>query len=166
MCQAYVRLKLLTGLRMTDLLNLQPSDIKEDGIHVKASKTQNSSGVRQIFTWLDKDGNDTGRRAAVDMCLAARPVDIAPYLFCTDEGTSYIDSKGGTTSFNSVWQRFMTRVLKDTKVTQRFAERDLRAKVATDAEEKESLERARKLLGHVDGRVTKKWYMRKAEIVR
>jgi hypothetical protein len=38
MCQGYIRLKLLTGLRMTDLLNLPPSDIKEDGIHVKASK--------------------------------------------------------------------------------------------------------------------------------
>ena len=46
----------------------------------------------------------------------------------------------------------MARVLADTKVTQRFAERDLQAKVATDAEEKESLERARKLLGHVDER--------------
>jgi hypothetical protein len=51
-------------------------------------------------------------------------------------------------------------------VTQRFAERDLRAKVATDAEAAESLERARKLLGHVDARVTKRWYMRKAEVVR
>ena len=58
------------------------------------------------------------------------------------------------------------RVLKQTKVTGRFAERDPRAKVATDAEAAENLERARKLLGHVDARITKKWYMRKAEIVR
>ena len=44
---------------------------------------------------------------------------------------------------------------------ERFAECDLRAKVATDAEAEESQERARKPLGHVDGRVTKKWYLRK-----
>lgn len=166
MIQGYIRLKLLTGMRMTDLLNLQPNDLKEDGIHVKASKTQHSSGVKQIFTWLDKDGNDTGRSAAVDRCLAVRPLDIAPYVFCTGEGDSYVDEDGRTTNFNSVWKRFMDRVLKETKVTQRFAERDLRAKAATDKEEAEGLERARKLLGHVDARITKKWYMRKPEIVR
>lgn len=167
MIQGYIRLKLLTGMRMTDLLSIQPArDAKDDGIHVQASKTTHSSGVKQIFTWLDKDGGDTGRRAAYQMCLAARPLDIAPYLFCTDEGGSYIDEDGLTTSFNSIWKRFMDRVLKETELTQRFAERDLRAKVATDAEANESLERARKLLGHVDARITKKWYMRKAEVVR
>ena len=60
----------------------------------------------------------------------------------------------------------MDRVLKETAVKKRFAERDLRAKVATDAEASENLERARKLLGHADARITKKWYMRRAEIVR
>lgn len=164
MIQAYIRLKLLTGMRMSDLLRLQPArDVKEDGIHVQAHKTAHSSGVKQIFTWLDKDGNDTGRRAAYDMCLAARPLDVAPYVFCTDEGAPYVDEDGLTTSFNSIWKRYMDRVLKETKITQRFAERDLRAKVATDAE---SLERARQLLGHVDAKITKKWYIRKAEIVR
>lgn len=167
MVQGYIRLKLLTGMRMSDLLRIQPArDVKEDGIHVQAHKTKHSSGVKQIYTWLDKDGNDTGRRAAYDLCLAARPLDIAPYLFCTDEGERYIDENGLTTSFASVWRRFMARVLKETQVRDRFAERDLRAKVASDAEERENLERARKLLGHADARITKKWYMRKPEIVR
>jgi hypothetical protein len=167
MIQGYIRLKLLTSLRMTDLLLINPGrDVKEDGLHIQASKTQHSSGVKQIYTWLDKNGNDTGRRAAIDMCLAARPKDIAPFLFCNDEGESYLDEDMRATSFNSVWKRFMDRVLKETKVKERFAERDLRAKVATDAEAEENLERARKLLGHVDARVTKKWYMRRPEIVR
>ena len=99
------------------------------------------------------------------MCLAARPLDIAPYVFCIDEGDSYSDDDGRTTSFNSVWKWFTDRVLKETKVTQRFAERDLRAKAATDKEEAGGLERACKLLGHVDARITKKWYLRKPEIV-
>jgi hypothetical protein len=38
-------------------------------------------------------------------------------------------------------------------------ERDLRAKVASDAE---SLERARQLLGHFDARLTQRVYVRKA----
>lgn len=167
MIQGYIRLKLLTGMRMTDLLSIQPTrDAKEDGIHILASKTAHSSGVKQIFTWLDKDGGDTGRHAAYEMCLAARPLDIAPFLFCTFEGGCYVDENGLTTSFNSVWKRFMDRVLKETAVKKRFAERDLRAKVATDAEASENLERARKMLGHADARITKKWYMRRAEIVR
>jgi hypothetical protein len=60
----------------------------------------------------------------------------------------------------------MNRALKETTVKTRFAERDLRARVATDAEASENLERARKLLGHADARITKRWYMRKAEVVR
>jgi hypothetical protein len=87
-------------------------NITVDGPHIQASKTEHSSGVKQIFTWLDKDGQDTGRRAAIEMCSAARPLDIAPYLFCTSEGQPYIDDNGLTSSFNSVWQRFMDRVLK------------------------------------------------------
>jgi len=68
-------------------------------------------------------------RAAVDEARAARPLDIAPWLFCTDEGECYLDSETGRAgSFESAWQRSMDRVLKETKVTQRFAERDLRAK--------------------------------------
>jgi hypothetical protein len=107
MIQGYIRLKLLTGMRMTDLLSIQPArDAKEDGIHLQASKTIHSSGVKQIFTWLDKDGGETGRRAAYELCLAARPLDIAPFLFCTVDGTSYLDENGLTTSFNSVWKRF------------------------------------------------------------
>jgi hypothetical protein len=166
MCQAYIRLKLLTSMRMTDLLRIEPArDVKEDGIHLRASKTTHSTGVKQIYTWLDKEGNDTGRKAAYEMCLAARPLDIAPYLFCTEDGLPYVDEEGKTSSFNSVWQRFMARVLKETQVKERFAERDLRAKVASDEEEKVNLERARKLLGHADARVTKRWYLRKPEIV-
>ena len=60
----------------------------------------------------------------------------------------------------------MDRMLKETAAKKRFAERDLRAKVATDAEASENLERARILLGHADARITKKRYMRRAEIVR
>jgi len=163
MIQAYIRLKRATGLRMSDMLLLKQADAKEDGIHVKASKTRNSTGTKQIFAWVDENGVDTGRRAPWDACLAARPLDIAPWLFCTDEGECYVEKNGRTTNFNSVWKRFMDRVLKETRVTERFAERDIRAKVGSDAE---TLEKARQILGNATIRITQKHYRRKPDIVR
>lgn len=71
------------------------------------------------------------------------------------------DKRAG--SFSSVWQRFMQRVLRETGLNQRFAERDLRAKAASD---EVSLERARELLGHADTTLTKRVYVRKAQPVR
>src|SRR5690554_128081 len=64
-------------------------------------------------------------RAAVDMALEARPVDIAPWLFCTREGRPLIDENNVTNRFDSVWGRFMNRCLKETKLETRFAERNL-----------------------------------------
>lgn len=163
MIQAYIRLKRATGLRMSDMLLLRPSDAREDGIHVRASKTRNSTGARQIFTWLGEDGSDTGRRAAWDACVAARPLHIAHWVFCTDEGECYVEENGRTTNFNSVWKRFMDRLLKETRVTERFAERDIRAKVGSDAE---TLEKARQILGNATIQITRKHYRRKPEIIR
>lgn len=150
--QAYIRLKLLTGLRRGDLLRLQISDFTDEGLRVETSKT----GKPIMYAW------DDSLRAAYDMAIAARPVDIAPYLFCTRRGRSYVDSRGEAEGWASMWQRFMARVKKETKVTEHFTDHDLRAKVASDAE---SLERAKQLLAHADSRLTQRVYRRKAEIV-
>lgn len=64
--------------------------------------------------------------------------------------------------WDSMWQRFMDRVLKETKVTERFTEHDIRAKVGSDAE---SVEKARALLQHADARTTLRVYRRKPERV-
>ena len=90
MCQAYIRIKLRTGLRQTDLLQLRTSDFGEVGINVTASKTANSTRVKQTFTWLDEEGHDTGLRAAVDEALTARPIASGP-------GSS-VRTKGSATS--------------------------------------------------------------------
>ena len=57
----------------------------------------------------------------------------------------------------------MDRVLKETQVKERFAERDIRAKVGSDAE---TLEKARHILGNATTRITQKHYRRKPDIVR
>lgn len=149
--QAYMRLKLLTGLRKSDLLKMKEADLKEDGIHVQTSKT----GKARIYEWTP------ALRKAVTDVKASRAVDISPFLFCTKRGKSYLDeSTGKTEGWDSMWQRFMARVLSETKVSERFTEHDLRAKCASDAE---SLERAQQLLAHTDSKVTQSVYRRKPE---
>ncbi|NKF21528.1 integrase [Solimonas sp. C16B3] len=156
--QAYIVIKLMTGISQGDLLRLQPKrDFRADGIHVLRHKTKNSSGKATIYEWTPE------LQQAVDIALAARPVDIAPWLFCTRTGDGYINEETGKPEgWKSMWARFMGRVLAETAVKERFTEHDLRAKVASDAD---TLERARALLSHVDDRITRRVYRRKPERV-
>lgn len=153
--QAYIRLKLLTGLRRSDILRLRVTDCQGDGLHAANAKV---GGKRQIFEWSDE------LRRAVEDAKAARPVDIAPWLFCNRRGECYVVEETDVPSgFKSMWQRFMVRVLKETKVAEPFTEHDLRAKVGSDAE---SLERARQLLAHADAKTTRRVYRRRPELVK
>ncbi|MAT66049.1 MAG: hypothetical protein CMN57_10445 [Gammaproteobacteria bacterium] len=156
--QAYIRIKLLTGLRRGDMLRLRLSDCGEDGIYAKPSKTTHTTGRSIVIGWSDE------LREAFELAKAARPVDISPFLFCNRHGESYYnEAKGTANGWDSMWQRFMRRVLEETEVKERFTEHDLRAKCASDAE---SLAHAKALLAHADERTTQRWYRRKPEKVR
>ena len=157
MLQAYIRLKLLTGLRRTDLLRLRTSDLQDDGIHVTPSKTSRTTGARRIFEW------DDALRQVIQQALAARPLDIGPWLFCNRRGEPYQREDGRANGFDSIWQRFMARLLAETKTVDRWVERDLRAKAGTDAGD---LERARRVLALADSRTALRWYRRKPEKVK
>lgn len=152
---AYIRFKLMTGLRRGDILRLKLSNLNDDGIHILLNKTKLSTGKRLIIEW-DKDGD---MRKLVDEILRIPPRRIgdAP-LFVTRQGKSYIDSQGRCNAFDSLWQRFMDKVMENTKVTERFQERDLRAKVASDSD---SLIEASERLGHADTSITQRVYRRK-----
>lgn len=159
--QAYMRLKLLTGIARSDLLRLRLGEhIREDGIHVIRHKTlKKTGGKKTIYEY----SLVPERRDAVEQAKRARPTDISPFLFCNRFGKGYInEATGDANGFDSMWQRFMNRVLKETAVMERFTEHDLRAKVASDAE---SLEHARKLLAHADSKITNHVYRRKPERV-
>jgi integrase len=155
--RAYIKIKLLTGLRRADLLRLRVTDLQDDGIHVTPQKTANSTGKKLIIEWTD------ALRQAVDEVKAARPVDIAPWLFCTKRGGCYVKDNGEASSWDSMWQRFMDRVLAETEVKERFTEHDLRAKCASDAQ---SLEHAQQLLAHATSATTKRIYRRRPERVK
>ncbi len=158
MVQAYIQLKLMLGLRQGDMLRLKEADIQEDGIHVTPNKTKNSTGKSIIYEWSDD------LRLAVEKVRSTRPPDISKWLFCDRFGKCYINEETGKAEgWSSIWQRFMERVLAETKVKDRFTEHDLRAKVASDAVD---VERARELLSHSDSKITERVYRRKAIIIK
>lgn len=157
MVQAYLRLKMLTGLRQRDLLRMTMSDIREDGIHVTPSKTRLTTGKRLIYEWTDM------LRSAVDDAISVRPA-LSPFLFCELDGTGFVhEETGKAPNWNNIWQRFMARALEKGPLKERFTEHDLRAKVGSDAE---SLERAAQLLAHSDPRMTQRVYRRKPERIK
>lgn len=155
--QAFIRLALLTGLRRSDLLTLRESHLCSDGIHVQPSKTSGSTGKSVIFAW------EPHLREAVRMCQAARPVDVAPWLFCNRRGECYVDDNGRASGWDSIWQRFMKRVIAETEVERSFTQHDLRAKVGSD---QESREHARDLLTHADVRTTERSYRRRPAVLQ
>lgn len=156
--QAYIRVKLLTGMRRGDLLRLTMSDLKDDGIHVEPGKTADSTGKRQIIGWSEE------LCAAVALAKSARPVKFSPFLFCNRSGDGYFDEETGRAGgWESLWRNFAARVMAETKVTERFTEHDMRAKCASDAS---TLEHARTLLAHADGAITDRVYRRRPEFVK
>lgn len=153
--QAYIRLKLLTGMRRGDLLRLRFDEhIRDDGIHVTTNKT----GKPIVYEWNDD------LHAVIEMAKQCRPVDISPFLFCTKRGKGYLNEETGEAEgWSSMWHRFMRRVLDETQLKQRFTDHDIRAKVSSDAAE---LDHARALLAHADSRITQRVYRRKPERVK
>ena|SRR5271163_2484313 len=138
MIQAYIRLKLIIGIRRGNMLRLRMSDLTDAGIMVRPHKTMNTRRTARIFEWT------SGLKEAVEKAKAARPIDFSPWLFCTRKGKGYFNQDSGqATGWDSMWQRFMTRLLKDTDIKERFTEHDLRGKVGSD---EVSIERATDLL--------------------
>ena len=154
--EAYIHLKLLTGLRRGDLLSILHADLKPEGIHVQPRKTQGTTGKKVIYPWVDE------LRVAVDNIKALRKGIESEWLFCTRSGQGYMSENGRSNSFDSVWQRFMAKALKETDLIERFTEHDLRAKVASDNDS----ERAKQLLGHSSAAMTDRVYRRKPELVK
>lgn len=152
----YIELKLLTGLRRGDLLSLKLSDLKKDGIHVTPRKTANSTGKKVIFEWTDSLHN------AVDRVTAIRKKILSIWLFHTNRGQPYVKADGTANGFDSIWQRFMAKALRNTNLQERFTEHDLRAKVASEAES----EHAKQMLGHSSSEITNRVYRRKPELIR
>lgn len=150
--QVYICIKIIIGLRKSDMLSIKLEDLREEGLYSKNSKT----GKEVIFTWTDT------LRKLVDTAFEERPNQSSEYLFCNRQAKPYFNRYKETSGFNSMWQRFMKRLLEETKVKDRFTEHDLRAKAGSDAIDDNY---AQKLLTHSNLSLTKRTYRRKIEII-
>lgn len=154
--QAYLRIKMMTGMTRGDLLRLTTSNFTEKGILIQRHKTAKKTGKRTLYRWTPQ------LKAAIDAAIQVRPC-LSPFVFCNRWGKCYVNEETGLADgFGSIWARFVDRVLKETKVTERFTEHDFRAKAASDAD---TLEHARALLSHADASTTSRVYRRRPEEV-
>ena len=149
----------MTGLTRIDILQLKLSDLKEDGIHFQRQKTYKKTAKRYIIEW----GNGE-LKSLIEEIKSFPPHRIGDaHLFITRQCKPYYNPETmKCNAFDSMWQRFMDRVMETTKVTDRFHEHDLRAKVASDSE---TLEEASARMTHSSTEITKEVYRRKPEII-
>jgi integrase len=140
--QNYVNLKLLTGLRMTDLLQLTVRDITNDGLLVHIQKTSGSTGRSLLFTLTPE------LKSVLSAIRRVTPTSI--YLFKTQTGQPLIKDSGSTSAFSSAWRRWMGKLPEN----QRFAEKSLRNLVGAEDDVITASER----LGHASSDTTKKFY--------
>lgn len=153
---AYIRLKLLTGLRRGDLLSPKVSDLKEDGIHVTPRKTASTTGKKMIIECTEE------LQSAIEEVMGLRKKVLSIWLFHTNRGQPYLKENGTANGFDSIWQRFVANAISKTNLKSKFTEHDLRAKVASDI----GIEHAQKLLGHSSSEITERIYRRKPEIIK
>lgn len=133
---AYIAIKSLTGLRQGDMLRLTLFSARDDGLFVETGKR----GKRLLFGWTES------LREAINQAKALRRKPSEARLFP-------ISASG----FKAAWSRAMHAWQPDA-VAARFAENDLRAKVAGQA-----LDRgmdAASMLAHSSDAVTRRHYVR------
>lgn len=136
--EAYVQIKIRTGLRQTDLLLMKRSQISREYLEVPINKVRDQSGKVLQFEmtpdlrhWLDR------------ACRINRHRVNSLWVFQTRDGRPYIDDRFRADGFGSIWQRWQKKVAA--AGMERFQERKLRNKAANDLE---SLAEAKELLGH------------------
>lgn len=153
----YCELKELTGLRMTDMLLLSLANIKKGGLYVRPNKTKNSTGEPREYIWTDD------LRAVIERIKRLpRPVNETR-LFVNMHGKPYINAKLEAPGFSDIWRKTMKKALLETELREPFQEKDIRAKTATDADEKG--QNATALLGHGDKKTTER-YIRHKKVKR
>ena len=142
MLQSYCKLKLITGLRLTDLLALTVHDIKGDYLEVMLSKTEERTEQVLRFDLTDE------MQEIIRECRERKP--LSKYLFKTRTGECQLKEDNTCTGFESQWQRWQRKLPKE----KRFAERSIRNLVGSQDE----LEIASERLGHASTATTKKFY--------
>lgn len=141
----------LTGMRQGDALRVKLADLDDEGI----AYTQGKTGKRMVVLWspellgVVEDAKRLWRRFGREYLFESKPKGahaargIGPY---TPRG------------LRSLWDRACIKAgVEDAHL------HDLRAKAGSDVETEQD---AQRLLGHADGKVTRRHYRRKADRVK
>ncbi|MDB3945178.1 tyrosine-type recombinase/integrase [Gammaproteobacteria bacterium] len=140
--QAFVKLNLMTGLRVTDQLGIGLTDIKADRMTVKIGKTAKTTEKVLEFMMTPE------LEKVLAECKVIKPLSI--YLFHTRRGQSYLADDRSYEGFSSMWSRWMAKLPKE----QRFGVRTLRNLVGSQ----DDLATASERLGHASSTTTQKHY--------
>ena len=152
MLRAYVKLKLITGLRMTDILGITKSDITPEHLTVVVSKTRNKTGQTLKFVMTDQ------LQEVIDEANAYPANVLSPYLFKTDKGGSYLKEDNTCHGFGTIWQYWQNNYFPPDK---QFSERSIRNTNANVGD----LSTASKRLAHASTATTIKHYIDNISIV-
>jgi integrase len=133
-----IDLAVSTGQRRGDLLSLTRSQLTDDGILFRQSKT----GAEVLIEWSDD------LRSIVERAKRLTPQIPADYLIRTQHGKPYT-----AFGFSAIWQRLMMKHVK--AGGRRFSFQDLRAVSADGAS---TVEEAQARLGHTSSATTQRHY--------
>ena len=147
--QSIIEFAVITGLRQKDILNFKRSQIIDEGLDVKQSKT----GKSYIIEWNSALIN------IVNTAKQTRPDSV--YLFSQVGGKPYTSS-----GFQSNWKRLIDKALQLKLISERFTFHDLRALTVTNAYEKLGLQAASDIAGHSGTSITKRVYVRNKSKVK
>ncbi len=147
MVQVAIDLAVLTGLRRSDLLSLTKDQLKDDGVHVRTSKT----GCGLIIEY-------TPELSAVLERAKLLKSHFRQPLIATRAGKAFTG-----TGFATLWRRAMVAAFPKGREAERFTLNDLRSESASDTTE---LAEASARLGHATIAVTKRHYIRKPAKVK
>lgn len=133
-----IELAYLTAARKSDLLKIRLSDLREDGLYILPSKTQDSTGQAMVFTYTQR------LRNVLQRAKKLRRRATSMYLFATRDGTPH-----SVSGINSAWRRLKQKCELDD-----LHFHDIRAKALTDAKRKAGSDYAQALGNHASVETT------------
>ena len=115
----YIDFKYVTDLRRCDILRIKLNQLRDDGIHVYASKSKKNI----VIGW-----SDLLAEAVRDIRKLKRHIN-GLYLFSNQKGQPHTDI-----GFSTMWQRTMRKALDKEIIKERFRDQDIRAKTGSDTD--------------------------------
>lgn len=129
---ALIDMAYLTGQRISDLLSMEWSEIRSDGILFAPAKVAGSTGAKVLIQWTPK------LRDVVARLRVLKRRDITRWMFTTQNGQQFTYSGAST-----AWKRAVARA-----GVKGVTFHDLKAKALTDVDESRGIGQAQTMGGH------------------